>query len=266
MDELTPLNVGINIPSDSEDCEDDFFVVVQEQLSRISKFFVGKLAELRICLDMVTSKQRNAYRTHHTSNDVADLSTLRDVYVELAALRSFCELNKSGLVKIIKKHDKILEKTTLESWIPVIERQPFSTSPEPLQLMEVVTSYVSRDKLMEWERHATEMQAKGSDDIMPSVRVQGLVISIVIFVMSLTFPLITPHDPAASKCMSLLLFTVSLWITEAIPYFATALMIPPLVVFLGVLKDTDGPNVTIMTTDKSAQFVLNHMFNHTTVK
>ena len=167
-------------------------------------------------------------------------------------------------MKIIKKHDKILEKTTLENWIPTIERQPFSTSPEPLQLMEVVTSYVSRDKLMEWERFATEEQNKGSNDgVIPAVRVQGLVISIVIFVVSLAVPLITPDDPAASKCLSLLLFTISLWITEAIPYFATALLIPPLVVFLRVLKD-DRPG-QLMSADKAAQYVLNHMFNHTTM-
>ncbi len=39
----------------------------------------------------------------------------------------------------------------------------------------------------------------------------------------------------ANNCMSLVVLTVSLWISEAIPYFATALLVPPLVVFLGNL-------------------------------
>jgi hypothetical protein len=29
------------------------------------------------------------YRSHHTSSDTTDLATLKDIYVELAALRSY---------------------------------------------------------------------------------------------------------------------------------------------------------------------------------
>ena len=57
---------------------------------------------------------------------------------------------------------------------------------------------------------------------------------------------------------------VSLWITEAIPYFATALLIPALVTFMGVLKDPERPGMP-MSTDMAATFVLNHIFNHMTM-
>lgn len=191
------------------------------------------------------------------------MNQLRDIYVELAALKSYGDLNKQGLVKIIKKYDKILEKSTLESWIPTIERQPFATSPEPMQLMEVVTNYVSRDKLIEWEKFATEAQKGNNDDVIPEVNLHGLFFSISIFVLSLLMPLVTPNDPSASRCMSLLLFTISLWLTKAIPYFATALLIPPLVVFLKVMKD-DKTN-SALSTESAATYVLNHMFNHTTM-
>jgi phosphate transporter len=262
-DEMTPLSAAYAMDDGSSVNDDDFFVVLQEQMSKISKFFVGKLAELRIGLDIITNKRRNSYRTHHAGGDASDLTTLRDIYVELAALKSFGELNKSGLIKIIKKYDKILEKSTLDGWIPTIERLPFATSPEPLQLMEIVTNYVSRDKLIEWERFATEAQSKTNDDVIPAVRLQGLIFSVVVFVISLVVPMVSPSDPAASKCMSLLLFTICMWITEAIPYFATALLIPPLVVFLKVLKDDKNPLIP-MSTENAATYVLNHMFNHTT--
>lgn len=260
--EVTPLNVSLTV-DDNDPSEDDFFVVLQEQIAKISKFFIGKLAELRIALDIISNKRRNSYRSHHTGGDQVDLNQLRDIYVELAALKSYGDLNKQGLVKIIKKYDKILEKSTLESWIPTIERQPFATSPEPMQLMEVVTNYVSRDKLIEWEKFATEAQKGTNDDIIPEVNLHGLFFSIAIFVLSLLMPLVTPNDPSASRCMSLLLFTISLWLTKAIPYFATALLIPPLVVFLKVMKDdkTNSP----LSTESAATYVLNHMFNHTTM-
>ena len=70
---------------------------------------IRKLAALRIALDGITSKRRNAYRSHHASSEPTDLATLKSIYVELAALRSYCDLNQTGFYKIIKKYDKIME-------------------------------------------------------------------------------------------------------------------------------------------------------------
>ena len=53
-------------------------------------------------------------------------------------------------------------------------------------------------------------------------------------------------------------------ISQAIPYFATALLIPALVVILGVLKDPKDPTKS-MSPELAASFVLNHIFNHTTM-
>jgi phosphate transporter len=151
----------------------------------------------------------------------------------------------------------------LDEWLAVIDVQPFVVSPETSQLMDTVTSLVSRDKLIEWDRFAIEQQNKANDDLFPNVKVYGLLISLSLFAISLFFPFVNPNDLQASRCMSLLLLTVSLWITEAIPYFATALLIPPLVIFLGVLKDPEHGNVP-MSTDKAAEFVMNHIFSHMT--
>ena len=105
---------------------------------------------------------------------------------------------------------------------------------------------------------------KSSDDIFPAVRAHGLFISLSVFGVSLAIPLITPNDPAASRCMSLLLLIVCLWITEAIPYFSTALLIPPLVTIMGVLKDNTEAK-KILPANLAAAFVLDHIFNHTTM-
>lgn len=55
-----------------------------------------------------------------------------------------------------------------------------------------------------------------------------------------------------------------LWITEAIPYFSTALLIMPLVCFMSVLKDTTDAK-KILPANLAAAFVLDHIFNHTTM-
>jgi hypothetical protein len=45
-------------------------------------------------LQMFLRTRRNVYRIHHTGGEPSYLLRLRDIYVELAALRSFAELNK----------------------------------------------------------------------------------------------------------------------------------------------------------------------------
>lgn len=42
------------------------------------------------------------------------------------------------------------------------------------------------------------------------------------------------------RCLTMLVFVTSLWVTEATPYFVTALMIPVLVVLMDILKTSDG--------------------------
>ena len=84
--------------------------------------------------------------------------------------------------------------------------------------MEDVTNLVSRDKLIEWERFATEQQNKSNDDIFPAVRLFGVLISLLVFALSLIVNLITPNDPVASRCMALLLLVICLWVTEVRKY------------------------------------------------
>lgn len=73
----------------------DFFGLIQQEIDKVNKFFVGKMAELRIYLDQITSKRRHVYFSHHTSAET-ELVKLRDIYVQLAALRSYCDLNQTG--------------------------------------------------------------------------------------------------------------------------------------------------------------------------
>ena len=162
-----------------------------------------------------------------------------------------------GFYKIVKKYDKVLDLDTLNI-------QSFASSEEPADMTERIANVVSRDKLIEWERFATEKATKSRDVLFPALRPWGVIFSIIVFFFSAYVPLMPTADLAARKCLSILLVAMSLWITEAIPYFATAMIIPPLVVFMDVLKDPSQPGRNL-SSEQSAQFVLGHMFNHTTV-
>ncbi|RLN51086.1 hypothetical protein BBJ28_00000740 [Nothophytophthora sp. Chile5] len=76
------------------------------------------------------------------------------------------------------------------------------------------------------------------------------------------------------RCLAMLVFITTLWVTEALPYFATALLVPPLVVFLNILNDKADPDT--MLTASACHFhaavfewtdreVMSQLVNHTTV-
>ncbi|CAN0344400.1 unnamed protein product, partial [Hapterophycus canaliculatus] len=45
------------------------------------------------------------------------------------------------------------------------------------------------------------------------------------------------------RCLTMLIFVTSLWVTEATPYFVTALMIPVLVVLMDIMENSHGGEV-----------------------
>lgn len=177
-------------------------------------------------------------------------------------------------------------------WNARIEQEFVTTTTEPHMLLEQFSTLISRDHLVEWQQSELEGYSDQMDEkhIFKSVKVKGLVISFVLFVLSYALPLsatttstITNDNDAdtAKRCLSLLIFVISLWVTEAIPYFTTALLVPVLVSCMTVLRqpvtipetvDANGQLVTpasvvmtVMTVKEAAKFAMAHMFNHTSV-
>lgn len=64
------------------------------------------------------------------------------------------------------------------------------------------------------------------------------------------------------RCLTMLVFVTSLWVTEATPYFVTALLIPVLVVLMDIMEDSHGDD---KSRKKAAKVVLSHMVDHTTI-
>lgn len=75
---------------------DEFFPVLEDDLARINKFYVGKMAELKLSYDLIVVKRDNWYQSHHTGNKPSDLYNIRDMYIECKALLSYQKLNRTG--------------------------------------------------------------------------------------------------------------------------------------------------------------------------
>lgn len=83
-----------------EDVENDFMFVAREELIKVNKFFVGKLADLQFRLSSILDRRRDSYRTHHTASMPSDLNKIREMYLELKNLQTFCSLNQTGSIKL----------------------------------------------------------------------------------------------------------------------------------------------------------------------
>jgi len=57
--------------------------------------------------------------------------------------------------------------------------------------------------------------------------------------------LVSSGHEVQQRCLAMLVFITSLWVTEALPYFATSLLVPVLVVFLKVLNNKTNPEILL---------------------
>ncbi|KAI9276393.1 SPX domain-containing protein [Sporodiniella umbellata] len=86
----------------------------------------------------------------------------------------------------------------------------------------------------------------------------AFLISVILFAICLNVNIF--GNKQENYCFALLIFAAVMWATEAIPLYATSLMIPFLIVLLGIMRTSDG---TPMTSKAAAKSVFNSMFSGT---
>lgn len=257
--------------SDENSSGEDFFAVLHEELDKINGFFTGKLAELKVSLEEISSKWQNAALLHHTGglkNKMMD--RLRKLYIELSALKSYSTLNKTAFTKIVKKYDKTMEESNLRLWSSTVEKQSFSVSSEPTQLMEVVSNMVNRQTLLEWD--ILSMRSYGpsrKSKLFPGVKVSMVALSVTLYAICCNLSVVSNPDNivselASNRCLAVVVLVISLWVSEALPYYATSLLIGPLTILTDCFTDPSNPHLVLHRED-SAKMVMGHFFNHTSI-
>jgi len=182
---------------------EDFFAILRVELIKINKFYTDKVQELRAIVDEVLDHKDSRVNID-VRQDVAEVfKKLRGAYLELTQLESFKEFNQTGVLKIVKKHDKVMKTTERPNWEKIVLSQNFVISQEPAYIMEKVTSIVGDEKLLEWDSSTKQDSGAESEQLFPRIRPVGIAIALSLFSISLYFPL-KPDDPAISNCTSLL--------------------------------------------------------------
>jgi hypothetical protein len=124
---------------DSASSEADFVSLLNKELNKLNVFFIEKeeeyvirLQELKYRIERVKKEQAaNKGRASESGGNEELLKILRDIvsfHGEMVLLENYSSLNYTGLVKILKKHDKVTGTVLRLPFIQSVLLQPFFTT------------------------------------------------------------------------------------------------------------------------------------------
>ncbi|KAG0623574.1 hypothetical protein M758_3G184300 [Ceratodon purpureus] len=119
--------------------EADFVSLLNKELNKLNVFFIEKeeeyvisLQELKYRIERVKKEQAaNGGRASKSGGNEELLKILRDIVTfhgEMVLLENYSSLNYTGLVKILKKHDKVTGTVLRLPFIQSVLLQPFFTT------------------------------------------------------------------------------------------------------------------------------------------
>uniref|UniRef100_K3WUL6 SPX domain-containing protein n=1 Tax=Globisporangium ultimum (strain ATCC 200006 / CBS 805.95 / DAOM BR144) TaxID=431595 RepID=K3WUL6_GLOUD len=252
--------------------KEDFWEVTGDNLSVVNDFYTGKVVSLQKSIkdfeETLADEQNSRGHVHSRGRTLSQdhgFAALQDIYDTLVDLRTFVQINHSGFRKIVKKFDKTTKDNQLKQFMKRLEKEKFYASNDIDLLMDRVFGLTSKDKLEagNMERRVKRMQGD-QHSLLRKVKFVPFSISLFFFVFLLIVRITPEGHDVQQRCLAMLVFITTLWVTEAVPYFATALLVPPMVVFLSILNDKAHPD-TLLTPKQAAKEVMSQLVNHTTI-
>lgn len=187
----------------------------------------------------------------------ATKATFQDWFHEAESLERFAELATEAVRKAAKKAEKVVPGARVKHLtIALVESKDFFNHVSDLQnLIQLVKlEYAHRFHQALEQFHAAEIQRPRW---APNYRM--IVVAMALFFTILCVPMASLSSEAHG-CLALFALVITLWITEAFPYFATALLIPLVAVPLGVIRDPVTHHAA--TTEVASRMLLMKMFEN----
>lgn len=210
-------------------------------LSWLKKFFLSAIGDFRA--RKVTSDTPKALLLEWNSN--------------AHQLQHFAELNLEAIRKSAKKLKKY--RRTEGDFTPAIEAELSRTRLTTLmpRLHNLVTNIRAH-----YERKFNEPLDHYADINLTQewhAKWSYVFLAIVLFSFAMRLPLLQNDEPA-HHCIALFILVIVLWVTEAIPFFCTAMLIPLVAVPLGIIVDPESGRGATPTV--ASQIILGKVFNH----
>ncbi|KAF0720642.1 Aste57867_156 [Aphanomyces stellatus] len=256
------------------DAKREFWEMTNANIQSANDFYRGKITHIAKIVKDFESMLRNEDKASHghvsskprTISHETDrgFAGIQECYDTLVDLKQFVNLNHTGFRKIVKKYDKTAGESALEAFMKQLNREDFYSSNDIEGLLERLFSITSKDKLEAGNMEQRIKRQQGNQDsLLRKVKLVPFSISCALFVLLLSIPIPGEKD-VQQRCFAMLVFITSLWVTEALPYFATSLLVPVLVVFLRILNDKQHPD-NLLDAKGTAKEVTSLMVNHTTI-
>ena len=266
-----------------EQVERDFFDLLEEDIRRVNAHSASVLTKIEGEVQLLVSRAAAGHSQPHTMPlshfyqtrvNTADHRQVREQYKMCSKLRSFATINHEGIRKIVKKYDKVVGADRQKHIRLRLSTEPFASSDAQAvrEAAAKLEQLCTPEQLAELRATASSlgfMQVGGrsSGAVAPAVTI-GLACVLSACVALLPLGASAGRDEAghAQRCLALLVLVVTIWLTEALPYFATALLVPVGVVALDVLPLAAVPPVAgghSPTRSDVAKLVLNSMFDKT---
>ncbi|EKG06196.1 sodium/sulfate symporter, putative [Trypanosoma cruzi] len=172
-------------------------------------------------------------------------------------LQHFAELNLEAVrkaAKKLKKHRRREGDFTIAIEAEINRSRLVTLMPRLRSLMADIDSDYERkfgDSLDQYKNVAMQQAYHA--------KWQFVFLSAALFCLLMFLPILSEHPPA-HNCVALFGLIVSLWITEAIPFFCTAMLIPIVAVPLGIIADPHTNEVANSTV--ASGIILGKVMDH----
>lgn len=224
--------------------EEEFLSEVEMELDRVAGWYLEKVTALEAKVRSLTNDSRLTGPSALRGGE-DDSEAIEAMHLEAVRLTEFVLLNVEALRKIVKKMDKqcgtsyqkgFVEQKLKRSHLatPGNTGSPFNGE-RARACRRALEQLVSPERLQELRSKA--MSAGGAGLSTLKLRPRRALFAVALAVVSV--PLSASHLPGkhrAQRCVGLLTFTVAMWISEAAPFEATAMLVPPLACALSLLK------------------------------
>jgi phosphate transporter len=198
---------------------------------------------------------------------------LLELYRSLLQLLQFAELNFEGLRKIMKKFDKNTGENHQQEYIARMKKEPFQQTSQlhklslqaeqlyyKLNLARGVDINSSSSMLRNIVREVKNPKIV-DEEHSSHLNYIWIILSVMLAIIFYYLPLLPDEQIRAKKCLSIMAFVTTLWITEAIPFFVASLSIPFLVIILGILIDPITGQQ--LSSERASRTAFGYMFNDT---
>eukprot|EP00401_Gymnodinium_catenatum_P038046 CAMPEP_0117490344 /NCGR_PEP_ID=MMETSP0784-20121206/17504_1 /TAXON_ID=39447 /ORGANISM="" /LENGTH=722 /DNA_ID=CAMNT_0005285103 /DNA_START=96 /DNA_END=2264 /DNA_ORIENTATION=- len=229
-----------------ERLHEEFMDEVISELKKACEWYSGRVAKLesrtkKLC--HMSGVAGAAGLGHRVGMKETEPEEVAELHLEAVRLAEYAMLNAEALRKIVKKFDKTCHTSFQVKFVERhLRRSALATAgsakfdgERARVCRRMLEDIVTPERLQELVSIATQANA-GAGLTKMTMRPHRILLSAIVGALTHVLgPHVLPGDVHAQRCLVLLFGVVCLWVSEAAPFEASAMLVPPLAVLLGVM-------------------------------